>query len=50
MVEKLMMKAGETVQAQVVMYKAVVQTVLLYRSKGWVLTGVMLNLSEGFHQ
>ena len=50
MVTKVLTKTGVLIRSQGTMYKAVVQTVLLYRSKGWVLTGVMLNLSEGFPQ
>ena len=31
------------------MYKAVVQTVLLYRREIWVLTETILKILEGFH-
>ena len=31
------------------MYKAVVRTVLLYRSRSWVVTESMLKVLEGFH-
>ena len=31
------------------MYKAVAQSVLLYGSEGWVVTGAMLKILEGFH-
>ena len=31
-------------------YKAVVQTVLLYGSENWVVTGVTLTVLEGFHR
>ena len=46
-----MTKTWETVrlQARVVLYKAVVQSVLLYGSKIWLVTGAMLKVLEGFH-
>ena len=31
------------------MYKAVGQFMILYRSNSWVVTGVMLKVIEGFH-
>ena len=49
MVEKLVLKMGATLQSQVVVYKAVVQSVLLYDSESWVLTRAMLKVIEGFH-
>ena len=36
-------------QARVVMYKAVVQSVLLYGSKSWLVKGAMLKVLEGLH-
>ena len=36
-------------QARVVLYKAVVQSVLLYGSKIWLVTGAMLKVLEGLH-
>ena len=36
------------VWAQVILYKAVVQTILLYGRSIWVVTGAMLKLLEGF--
>ena len=36
-------------RAQGAMYKAVVQSVILYISNIWVVTGVMLKVLEGFH-
>ena len=40
-----------TLQAQVTLYKAVIQTVLLYESDIWVVMGEMLKVLEGFdHQ
>ena len=49
MVGKLVLKMGKMVQAWVILYKAVVQLVLLCRSESWVLTGEMVKLLEGFH-
>ena len=37
------------VWARVMMYKSVVQTLLLYGSESWVVTGAMLKVMEGFH-
>ena len=49
MVVKVLVTAGATVQAQAVMYKTVVQIMLLYGSESWVVTGVVLIFLEGFH-
>ena len=49
MVVKVLMKAGAAVSAHVMVYKAGVQTVLLYGSESWVVTGAMLTVLEGFH-
>ena len=46
---KLTMKMVVTVQARLIIYKVVVQTVLLYRSKIWVLIDVILKVLERFH-
>ena len=43
------MKTGEMVRAQGILYKAVVQLVLLYGSNSWVVTRAMLKVIEGFH-
>ena len=40
---------GETMRAQEMVYKAVTQSVLLYRSEIWLVTGVVLKVLEGFH-
>ena len=48
MVAKLLAKTGATVREHAIMYKTVVQTVLLYRSKSWVVTEAMLMMLEGF--
>ena len=44
MVAKLLKKSGAAVRALEIMYKAVVQTVLLYGSDKWVVTGAMLTV------
>ena len=49
MVERVLERTGETVRARGAMYKAVAQSVLLYGSKSWVVTGEMLKVLEGFH-
>ena len=49
MVAKLMTKAGVVVRLQSMIYKAVFQTVLLYGSDVWVVTGAILTVLEGFH-
>ena len=50
MTEKVLMRVGETVRARVMLYKAVIQTALIYRRKIWMVTGEMLKVKEGFHQ
>ena len=37
-------------QAQGVLYKVVVQTVLMYGGERWVFTGSLLTVIEGFHR
>ena len=49
MLAKVLTKAGAAVRARDIMYKAVVQTMLLYASESWVDTGAMLTVLEGFH-
>ena len=49
MVSGFLVKAGVTVWIRVMLYKAMVQAVLLYRSKSWVIAGVMMKLLEGGH-
>ena len=46
---KVMTKTGEMVQAWGILYKSVVQLVLLYLSESWSVTGYMLKLLEVFH-
>ena len=49
MAEKLTKKSGVVVWAQEMMYKEMVQTVLLYGRERWVVTEVMLTVLEGFN-
>ena len=49
MVGKVVTKMGETVRMLGMMYKAVVQLVLVYRSKIWVVKDSMLKVLEGLH-
>ena len=49
MLKKLLTKTGATVQAQAMMYKSLVQTVLIYESESWVVMDEMLKVLEGFH-
>ena len=44
MIVRVLAKTVATVQAQEMMYKAVDQSVLLYGSEIWVVTGEMLKL------
>ena len=46
MTEKVLVKTGEMVRAWDMMYTAVVQTVMVYRSETWVVTYVMLKVLE----
>ena len=49
MVEKMVMKIGETVWLQGMFYNKSIQFVLLYGSKSWVVMGAMLKVLEVFH-
>ena len=42
-------KAGVTVRARVVLYKSVVQAVLVYRSDRWFIVDVLKKVLEGLH-
>ena len=42
-------KTGETVRDKEIIYKAVVQTVILHGSKSWVITGEKMKVLEEFH-
>ena len=50
MLAKLVGKMGVNIKAQGVMYKAVVQAVLLYGIEIWVVAEVMVTVMESFHQ
>ena len=45
----MLMNMGSTVGAWAMMYKAVVQTVLIYRGGSWVVMDAILKVLEGFH-
>ena len=49
MVARVLERAGSAVRAWGAMHKAVAQSVLLYGSKSWVVTGEMLKVLEWFH-
>ena len=49
MVLRVLDKTGERVQDMTMLYKAVVQTVILYGSENRVLTGEMMKMLEDFH-
>ena len=49
MIQKLQTNIGAMVRARSMLYKAVAQTVLLYGSESWVMTGAMMKVLEGFH-
>ena len=42
-------KTGETIKAREMIYKAVVQEVLMYGIERWVVMDVMMTVLEGFH-
>ena len=48
-VAKVLTNMGEMVWEKALMYKVVVQTVLIYRSESWVVTDVMMKVLKGFH-
>ena len=49
MVAKVLENMGATVRYWGEMYKAVAQSVLLYGSERWVVTGGILKVLDGFH-
>ena len=49
MIARVLERTGSTVQVQGAMYKAVAQSVLLYGSESWVVTGEMLKVLTEFH-
>ena len=49
MTEKFMGKTGAPIKSHTMIYKAVVQVMLLYGSKNWVVMDAMVTVIEGFH-
>ena len=49
MFARLIESTGATVRSQGSMYKAVAQSVLLYCSEGWLVTGEMIKVLTTFH-
>jgi hypothetical protein len=49
-ISRILRREGATPRISAMFYKAVVQTVLLFGSKSWVLTPSMLGKLEGFHR
>ena len=49
MVVRVLERTVATVWAQRAMYKEVAQSVILYNSKSWVVTGEMIKVLEGFY-
>ena len=49
MMSRVLDKSGVTVRDRLIMYKYMVQTVLLYVRKSWVITDAMVKVLEGSH-
>ena len=49
MMGNVVSKMGEMVRAWGMLYNSVLQSVLLYGSESWVVTGTILKVLEGFH-
>ena len=49
MISKVLTKTGAMVWAHGMIYKAVAQTVLIYRRGSWAVTREMMKVMEGFH-
>ena len=49
MILRVLKIPGAMVRARRMMYEVVAQSVLLYISKSWLVTGAMLNVMGGFH-
>ena len=49
MVLKFLVRMGVMVRSRAIMYKVVVNMVLLYRSEIWVVTDAIIKVLEGFH-
>ena len=45
----MLVNTGVHIKAQAMMYKVVVQVVLLYERESWVVTDVMMVVLDGFH-
>ena len=50
MVLRVLEKRGATLRSMEMLYKVVSQTVLLYGSESWVITGAMIKVLEAFHR
>ena len=46
---RVLVTTGSTIRSCVIMYKAVAQSVLLYASESWVVTGAMLKVLKVYH-
>ena len=49
MIVRVLINMGSAVRAHGMMYKAVAQSLLLYGSDIWVVTGEMISILESFH-
>ena len=49
MMVKFLVKMGEMVPSRAIMYKALVQTVLIYWSECWLVMDAILKVLEGLH-
>ena len=49
MVENAVTKTEAIVRAWIMLYKSVLQSVLIYVSESWVVMGAMIKVLEGFH-
>ena len=49
MITRVLLKTGETLWSQEMMYNAVAQSVILYGSDIWVMIGEIRKALEGFH-
>ena len=49
MIARVLEITGATVRDQGTIHQAVAQSVILYGSKSWVVTGEIIKVLEGFH-
>ena len=49
MLSKVLGNMGDPIKSWVMMYKVLVQAVLLYGSEIWLVTDLIMNVLEGFH-